>query len=774
MIEINNPSQTEIHTLLEQYQNGRYDLVEQLAISITQKFPHDQFTWKVLGAALDKVGRLEESLSANQTAVALVPSDAEAHSNLGFILKKIGRLEDAKACYEKAIALKPDYAQAHSTLGNILQALGKPEDAKACYEKAIALKPDYAQAHGNLGGILKELGDLENAQLSYKKAIALKPDYAQAYSNLGLTLKELGRLEDAKACYEKAIALKPDYAEAYRDLGIILLESNNASAALDAAITSITIKPTTGVEGLFVIATKKINPHSWNVSLSEMMITALLEPWGRPADLIPFACRLLKTNPEFVQFIEQVRGTHHSDSDSLIHAISKKEFSFSPLLHAILCSGPIADAQMEKFFATLRCHLLNLATAVVAQKDAMDHIPPLYGALAQQCFINEYIYFQTTEEIARSDTLIDQIQRALAHEQAVPAIGLIAAACYCPLYSIEGAEKLLQQRWTEDIKAVLKLQIQEPLYEFNLRPSIFGLTDIENSVSLAVQSQYEEHPYPRWVRLPKETPKQFLNAYIQRKFPLANFYHLVDDQNLQLLIAGCGTGQHSIGTAQTIKGAKILAVDLSLASLAYAKRKTIEFSIDSIEYAQADLLKLASLGRTFDVIESVGVLHHLEKPFEGWQTLLSLLRPHGLMRLGFYSELARRDIVRIRNLIRQDGVGSDSQDIRNYRQHLLKLKAFEDYGYATTSSDFFSTSACRDLLFHTQEHRMNLNGIAAFLKDHDLNFLGFDIDHAAKQSYKRRFPNDLSATDLDQWSIYEKENLDTFSGMYQFWVQKNQ
>jgi len=212
---------------------------------------------------------------------------------------------------------------------------------------------------------------------------------------------------------------------------------------------------------------------------------------------------------------------------------------------------------------------------------------------------------------------------------------------------------------------------------------------------------------------------------------------------------------------------------LSMASLAYAKRKTVELDIELIEYAQADLLKLSSLARTFDVIESSGVLHHLENPFEGWETLLSLLRPYGLMRLGFYSELARQDIVRVRNLISKEGIGATAQEIRDYRKHLLGLKDSENYGIATRSSDFFSTSACRDLLFHVQEHRMNLKILADFFKDHDLNFLGFDIDSSVIRAYKKRFPNDPSSTNLDQWRIYEEENPDTFSRMYQFWIQKH-
>jgi hypothetical protein len=72
-----------------------------------------------------------------------------------------------------------------------------------------------------------------------------------------------------------------------------------------------------------------------------------------------------------------------------------------------------------------------------------------------------------------------------------------------------------------------------------------------------------------------------------------------------------------------------------------------------------------------------------------------------------------------------------------------------------------------------QEHRMNLNVIAEFLKDQNLNFLGFEIDNLVIQKYLSRFPNDPSATDLSQWSIFEEENQDTFNGMYQFWCQKN-
>ena len=240
---IQSPPQVEVNVLLEHYRNGRYDLAENLATNITQKYPDHQFGWKVLGSVFKQTGRLQESLITNQRAVSISPNDAQVHNNLGNTLKELGRLEEAVASYSKAIAIKPEFAQAHSNLGNTLKELGRLEDAEASYSKAIAIKPDYAEAHFNLGITLQELGSLEDAEASYIKAIAIKPDFAEAYSNLGNTLKELGRLEDAEASYSKAIAIKPDYAQAHSNLGITLQELGRLEDAETSHKKVISLKP---------------------------------------------------------------------------------------------------------------------------------------------------------------------------------------------------------------------------------------------------------------------------------------------------------------------------------------------------------------------------------------------------------------------------------------------------------------------------------------------------------------------------------------------------
>jgi tetratricopeptide (TPR) repeat protein/2-polyprenyl-3-methyl-5-hydroxy-6-metoxy-1,4-benzoquinol methylase len=738
--QISNPPQNELNTLLEHYQSGRYNQAEKLAKRITKKYPDDQFSWKVLGAVFKQTGRLQDSSIANRKALEISPYDAEANYNLGNTLKELGRLKDAETSYKKAIAIKPDWAEVHYNLGITLQELGRLEDAETSYKKAIAIKPDWAEVHYNLGNTLNELGRLEDAETSYKKAIGIKPNYAEAHSNLGITLQELGRIEDA----------------------------------FNAAIKSIRIKPTVEAKNIFIAISKKLNIETWDRSLSLLVITALLEPWGRPSDVMPFAMSLLSKDKEFAKILDQLNNNINEAqlNESLLSSISEKEFDASTLLGAMLTSTPIPYRQLETLFTTLRTHLLKVASSILLKDGESNDVASLYCWIAQQCFINEYVYFQTIDEIDRSQNLRDLVTKALEADQNVPLVWVIAVACYFPLYSITGATKLLQKNYSSDINSVLVQQIKEPLEELDLRKTILSLTNIENQVSLKVQSQYEENPYPRWTRLPKDSSKKNLNSYIQSKFPSAGFQRLDEDRNPEILVAGCGTGQHSIGTAQSIRGANILAVDLSIASLSYAKRKTAELDIESIEYAQADLLKLNLLDRNFDMIESLGVLHHLENPFDGLEVLNSLLRPHGLLKLGFYSELARRDIVIVRNLISSAGIGSSSQDIRGYRRHLFGLENNENYGFATSSADFFSISACRDLLFHAQEHRMNLLTLDRFFKDNDLTFLGFVIDSSVIQAYKERFSNDMSATNLEQWHIYEQENPDTFISMYQFYVQR--
>ena len=142
------------------------------------------------------------------------------------------------------------------------------------------------------------------------------------------------------------------------------------------------------------------------------------------------------------------------------------------------------------------------------------------------------------------------------------------------------------------------------------------------------------------------------------------------------------------------------------------------------------------------------------------------------MKLGFYSETARRHVVRAQKFVLEQGYGVTAAEIRRCRRDMIDLGKGEEFESILRIHDFFSISMCRDLLFHVQEHRMTLTGIDGFLRENGLAFLGFDLEPSILRSYRSRFPDDPSATNLAQWHLFEQENPDTFLGMYQFWVQK--
>jgi hypothetical protein len=133
-----------------------------------------------------------------------------------------------------------------------------------------------------------------------------------------------------------------------------------------------------------------------------------------------------------------------------------------------------------------------------------------------------------------------------------------------------------------------------------------------------------------------------------------------------------------------------------------------------------------------------------------------------------YSECGRADIVAARQFIAERGFDATAADIRRCRQALLAtpLHALTRY------PDFFSTSGCRDLVFHVQEHRLALPQIKEFLDAEKLAFIGFELDAGALRNYRAKYPNDPPMTDLESWDAFERDRPDTFAAMYQFWCQR--
>jgi len=542
--------------------------------------------------------------------------------------------------------------------------------------------------------------------------------------------ERLRKFDDAVRAYKRVLQLKPDHAEVCNNLGRTLLAQGKPKDASAYFARSLVLMPQLLKQYAAICAT----------------LVALLPPFGtalrKQADAWP------------KQLTES----------ELFGDIGLAAIADDPLLLQVMQSVPVQDVAFERLLTALRQSFLNSART---REETSGKLLGFACALAQQCFINEYVFATTPEEESQIENLRRAVDDALATNAAVEAMPIAVLAMYEPLHAQPYAPALLVRQWMPALDSLLTQQVREPAREIALRDSIPRLTTIEDEVSKRVRQQYEENPYPRWVHTAGQVAPIAIDEYLREQCPAGAYTPLGKTDALDILVAGSGTGEIAVASAQKYLGARVLAVDLSLGSLSYAKRNTPAPLAAHIEYAQGDILKLATIGRDFDVIDCSGVLHHMADPLEGWRILLTLLRPGGLMHLGFYSEAGRKDVVAARSFIADRGFGSTPPEIRRCRQELLNTPLAGVARFA----DFFTTSECRDLLFHVHEARMTIPAIAAFIGEHHLKFLGFEF--AAPDRLRNHFAaSGWSLTDLDRWHEFETRHPNTFSGMYQFWVQK--
>lgn len=563
----------------------------------------------------------------------------------------------------------------------------------------------------------------------------------------------------------------PAFINAFIQEGRTLLDAGRGEEAMEIAKRAIHLQETDESKAFFVECVKEWSYFPGADAMRDVIVRALRAPWAMSGILFGISKGILERDPVIGPAMRRATAAwpRRLSPHELLGPAGLAAISADPLLLALLETSRTFGLDIERFLTSLRAGLLEIATQDRGHQD--DEVARLCCALARQCFINEYVFDLTADEHDRACRLRDRISDALGVRATVSPMAIAVLAAYFRLDCLP-QNPLLKRTWPSSVVALLEQQIHVPAAERRQRTSIPRITPIFDDTSIRVRQQYEENPFPRWVKLPAAVRSMPLDEWFRTSHPASRYREIGKINDLDVLVAGCGTGQHSIIFAQTYPGAKVLAVDLSISSLCYAKVKTRTMGLDNIEYAQADILELAGLDRKFDVISSCGVLHHLADMEKGWRTLLSLLRPDGCMHIGLYSELARRDVVVAQQWLRQRGFTPSIEDIRRARQELAAAAATNaPLNAALQFPDFYATSECRDLLLHTQERRCTIPQIQAFLEENELEFLGFRMGDKILNQFRARFSRQ-SEYDLRCWHEFEIEHPDTFRGMYEFWIQK--
>jgi SAM-dependent methyltransferase len=293
---------------------------------------------------------------------------------------------------------------------------------------------------------------------------------------------------------------------------------------------------------------------------------------------------------------------------------------------------------------------------------------------------------------------------------------------------------------------------------------------LTDPVTRVVAEQFERWPWPVWRRV-IAPQKKCLSDVIRALDP-----HGPDCLSIEskILIAGCGTGRQAVKRALEFPDAAITAIDVSEASLRYARQRCVTLNIRNVRFLNLDLHNISDLNEQFDAIWCSGVLHHLPNPERGWAALAAVLRQGGVMKIMVYSCIARLWVAAARTLIRDLACEPINDDLlRRVRQRLMDRSSSRIVQSIINSSGFATLAGVHDLLVPRHEDPFDISRISRGLDRLGLRLLSFLLPTPDLSAcYHAMFPHDPMCRDMQAWAEFERSYPFSFFGMYSFWCRK--
>ena len=456
----------------------------------------------------------------------------------------------------------------------------------------------------------------------------------------------------------------------------------------------------------------------------------------------------------------------YSSSNKSISNLINFEIINDKLLHLILKKCLLVDLNLEQYLRRLRKKLLK---KFLFERDSHFFLKIYFFliAFAEQCFLNEFIYSESEEEIS----LLSTLEKKIKKEKKLCEISTLILSLYKPLNKINylkiNLDKYVSK--SKEFNEFLKFVFIDSKLENEISKSLKSLSNFSNKTSKLMKLQYEQNPYPRWRFAARPVQDQNFKLFVESltKTELNKNYF----KHPEILIAGSGTGRQIVELS-AFRNSQICAVDISKDSLVYSIRKTKELKISNIKHYHIDILDLELLKKKFDLIVCTGCLHHMENPEEGLDSLVRVLKPGGIMQIALYSKNARSEIEWTRKYIERNKFSVSFKNMKLFRDKMLASKN-KNFIFLRKSLDFYSLSNFRDLIFNYNEHTFNLNQIKKLLDKKKLKFLNFNsINSDVMKAFKTHYPDVNDENRIESWSKLELNYPKIFFGMYNFWVKK--
>jgi len=153
-----------------------------------------------------------------------------------------------------------------------------------------------------------------------------------------------------------------------------------------------------------------------------------------------------------------------------------------------------------------------------------------------------------------------------------------------------------------------------------------------------VKKFYDKNPFPDF-ELNKFNSKEDLKL---AAFPFAKILDRSIPENASIIDIGTGTGQ--LSAFLSLKRKNVFGTDFSETSLNKARALKEKLKLDSLTLKKVDLMnekEIENIEMKFDCLLCLGVLHHTENPYQGFQNILKLLKPKGFLAIGLYNKFGR-------------------------------------------------------------------------------------------------------------------------------------
>jgi SAM-dependent methyltransferase len=249
-------------------------------------------------------------------------------------------------------------------------------------------------------------------------------------------------------------------------------------------------------------------------------------------------------------------------------------------------------------------------------------------------------------------------------------------------------------------------------------------------VTKAVSGLYDTYPFPPEPLL-DEAPPGYNWRWNWRSAYNFCLGRMPEDRPIRILDAGCGTGVSTEYLVHLNPQAHVTAIDISSGTLQVARERCQRSGADRVEFHHLSLFDADKLEGEFDLINSVGVLHHTADPIGGIQSLAKKLAPGGLMHIFVYGELGRWEIE-----LMQKAIGMLQGDKRGDYRDGVKIGR-EVFGSLPENNRILRREKERwsmenhkdecfaDMYVHPQEIDYNIDTLFELIDASGLDFIGF-------------------------------------------------